>query len=86
MKLEWGQIDGRNRLKNSEIDMDMVDWFLADAKAISLIKTTSMNCAKTTGYPQKQNWTMPPTSCHTHKSNWKQVIDPNTRVETKKNT
>lgn len=86
MKLEWGQIDRWNRLKSSEIDIYMVNWFLADAKAISLIKTTSMNHAETTGYPHKQNWTMTPTSCHTHKSNLKQVIDPNTRVKTKKKT
>lgn len=86
MKLEWGQIDWWNRLKSSEIHMYTVNWFLADAKAISLIKTTSMNYAKTTGYPQKQNWNMTPTSCHTQKSNLKQVIDPNTRVKTKKKT
>ena len=46
--------------------MYMVNWFLPDAKAISLIKTTSMNYAKTTGYPQKQNWNMTlPHATHT---------------------
>ena len=56
MRLEWGQIDQWNSLKSSEIDPYINGQliFCKDTKAVSLIKTTSMNCAKMTGYPYKQ--------------------------------